>query len=179
MRSKLSPTTGASLLTAAPQAADPPSTGPALATAVTGACWFVDLMTGEPVDGTMVDGTFTVTGFRASSGLLQVTGTLTGSCTADDSTGPTFTQEGTTSVITTVAPAAGSCLTLCLRIGAVALDRRGLVLRTDEAMIAVTAESGPRHLLGNLIGAVGNALSSGAPAEHVADLLNHIVAISG
>ena len=179
MRSKLSSVDGASPLTAAPPAADAPSTGPALAGVVTGTCWFVDLVTGEPVDGTIVDGTFTVTAFRAWSEVLQVTGTLSGTCSGDDSTGATITQEVTTSVIATVAPAPGTALTLCLRIGAVDLERRELVVHTEEVLIAVTAESGPHHLLGNLIGAVGHALSGGASATHVADLLNHIATIAG
>jgi hypothetical protein len=179
MRSKLSPVNGALPLAPVPPAADAPSTRPALAGTVTGTCWFFDPMTGEPVVGTIVNGSFTVTEFRASGGALQVTGTLTGTCTADEATGPTFTQEITTTVTATVTRAPGACRTLRLLIGAIDIDRRGLVVHTRYIVVAVTAPSGSGNLLGNLLWAVGNSLSSGAPATHVAELLNQFLTISG
>jgi hypothetical protein len=179
MRSKLSPVNRALPLAPVPAAADAPSTRPALTGTVTGTCWFFDPMTGEPVVGTIPNGSFTVTEFRASGGALQVTGTLTATCTADDATGPTFTQEITTTVTVAVTRAPGASRTLRLLIGAIEIDRRGLVVHTGEVVVAVTAESGSGHLLGNLLWAVGNSLSSDAPATHVADLLNQFLTISG
>jgi hypothetical protein len=177
MRQKTRPLDGDPILAAAPAAAAR-STRPALAAAVIGTCWFTDLMTGQVVDGTIVDGCFTVTGFRASDGALQVTGTLTGTCTAAGGTGQSFAQETSTTVTPTVTGGPGACRTLLLHIGAIDLDQRRLVVRTKEVVIAVTAPTGPGHMLGNLLEAVGNSLSSDAPATHLADLLDPFLTIS-
>ena len=68
---------GVRLVAGGAAAADEP-TSPALAGRVIGACRFVDPTSGQPVDGTIGNGAFTVTGFRVARGVLQVAGTLAG-----------------------------------------------------------------------------------------------------
>jgi hypothetical protein len=179
MRSKLSPLNEARLLSPVPSPAEEPGTRPALEGTVTGTCWFFDPMTGQSVDGTIVNGGFTVTGFVASDADLQAMGTLTVTCATDDATGPTFTEQITTSVDVAVTCGPGTCRTLRLRTGGIDLDRRGIVVHTGEVVLAVTAQSGSGHLPGNLLWAVGNSLTSDARATHVADLLNHFLSLSG
>jgi hypothetical protein len=178
MRSKICPVSGASRLAPAPAAVEVPTEGPAVAGAVTGTCWFFDPMTCQPVDGTIVDGSLTVTGFLASDGVLHVTGTLTGTCTADDATGPAFTQEISTPVRVAVTSGPQTCRTLRLATGPIDVDRRELVVHTGAVVVSVSAQSGPGHLAGNLLETVGNSLSSDPSATHLAELLNHFLTVS-
>ncbi len=169
--------TAVTALTVAPAAA--PATSPklGLAAPVTGTCSFVDQATGQTVNGTIVNGLFTVTGFSASGGTLFVTGTLTGTCTAVNSLGQTVTRAINETVTTTVLTARGSCRILHLELGPIDLDVLGLVVHTNRIVLDVTAQSGPGNLLGNLLCAIANALNSGAPATQLANLLNQLLAI--
>ena len=151
---------------------------PALAGRVIGASRFVDPQSGQPVDGTIGNGALTVTGFGVARGVLQVAGTLAGWCTADDATGPAFALEITVPADIGVLGAPGACRTLRIRIDPVDVDGPRFALHTVEVVVALTAPTGPGNLVGNLLVAIGNALDSGAPATHVADLLNHVVALA-
>jgi hypothetical protein len=169
---------GVLLVAAAPAAvAAPPTAG--VAGPVTGTCSFVDQATHQTVNGTIVNGLFTVTRFSASGGTLYATGTLTGTCTAVNSLGQTVTQAINTTVTSPVTGATGSCRILHLEVGPIDLDLLGLVVHTDRIVLDITAQSGSGNLLGNLLCAVANALNGGAPATQLADLLNRILAILG
>jgi hypothetical protein len=177
MRPKLERVDGVRLVADEAAAADEPPS-PALAARVSGVCKFLEPTTGQPVDG-IVDGSLTVTEFRAPGGALQLAGTLAGTCTADEVTGSTFSQEIAIPVVTVVTRAPGSCRTLRVLVGPMDVDRPEFAVHTAELVIAVTATTGQGNLLGNLLGAIGNSLSSDAPASHVAELLNHVVALAG
>jgi hypothetical protein len=158
--------------------ADDAPTAPALAGRAIGASRFVDPRTGQPVDGTIGNGWLTVTGFGVSRGALQAAGTLAGRCAADEVTGPTFTLEITVPADIGVLEAHAECRTLRIRIEPVDVDGPRFALHTVEFVVVLTAPTGPGNLVGNLLVTIGNALRSGAPATHVADLLNHVVALA-
>lgn len=176
MRSRLHRVDGALLAPAPPVGA--PSTGPVLSGRVTGTCWFVDPATCQPVDGTVEQAVFTVTGFREAGGALEVTGTLTGTCTADCADGPVCSEVVTAPVAVVVTRAPGACWTLRVVVEGMDLDRRGLVVHTDEVVLGVTAPEGPGNLLGNLIAAVGAASRSATSTGHVADLLTLVASLT-
>jgi hypothetical protein len=64
-------------------------------------------------------------------------------------------------------------------LGPIHLDLLGLLIDTNQIVLNITAQSGPGNLLGNLLCAVANALNGGATAQHLANLLNQILAILG
>jgi hypothetical protein len=74
-------------------------------------------------------------------------------------------------------PPAGSCNLLTLDIGAIHLDLLGLVLDTNPIHLALTAQSGPGNLLGNLLCAVAGLLdgSGGAGTNQIANMLNQVL----
>ena len=165
-------------LTIAP-AATPANPNVGIGGAVTGTCSFVDATTGQTVNGTIVNGLFTLTGFSASGGTVYATGTLTGTCTAVNTLGMTVTQAINETVTTAVVTAQGSCRILHLELGPIDLDLLGLQVHTDRIVLDITAQSGPGNLLGNLLCGLANALNIGASANQIANLLNQILAILG
>ena len=165
-------------LTVAPASpAAPTSPSVTLGGTVTGTCSFVDATTGQTVNGTIVNGLFTVIGFSGSGRTLFVTGTLTGVCTATNSLGQTVTRAISETVTRAVVGGTGSCRILHLEIGPIHLDLLGLVVDTNRIVIDVTAQSGPGNLLGNLLCGIAHLLDAGAPAQQVANLLNRLLAI--
>jgi hypothetical protein len=126
-----------------------------------------------PVSGTLADGTaFTgqISNLTASvvDGVLQVTGTITG--TGLPAGGTTFT-----------APiqdlqANGSCTILTLDLGPLHLDLLGLVIDLAPVNLDVTAVPGSGNLLGNLLCAVAGLLDTGAGGLNgVVTLLNRLL----
>ncbi len=169
--------TAVTALTVTPAATPATAQTLGLAAPVTGTCSFLDTTTNQVVNGTIVNGLFTVKNFSASGGTLFVTGTLTGTCTAVNSLGQTVTKAINQTVTTAVIGARGSCRILHLELGPIHLDVLGLVVDTNRIVLDVTAQSGPGNLLGNLLCAIANALNSGAPATQLANLLNQLLAI--
>jgi hypothetical protein len=127
-----------------------------------------------PVTGTLPDGTvFTgqLTNLTSSvvGGVLQLSGTITG--TGLPAGGTTFT-----------APiqdlqANGSCTILTLDLGPLHLDLLGLVIDLAPVHLDITAVPGPGNLLGNLLCAVAGLFDSPGTGglNGVAALLNRLL----
>jgi len=143
--------------------------GANLTVPITGSC---DTATGAVE---CFDGTFTLTRFTSSGGVLQAVGTLAGTFT-DPVTG---VQTAINQSITLPADATGTCEILDLTLGPLDLDLLGLVVHLDQVHLNITAESGPGNLLGNLLCGVAGLLDQGVPTNQLANLLNQILALLG
>lgn len=143
---------------------------PALTTPISGT--FTDASGGA---GTAV-GTFTPTEFVADGSNLLTTGVA--ELTLTDSAGQQLgTESRTVTMPTSIAQA--SCQILDLVLGPLDLDLLGLVVHLDRVHLNITAEQGPRNLVGNLLCAIANLLNPGPVTDFavVARLLNQIIAL--
>ena len=168
-------------LTIAPGASPAPSAAAQQPSAtisgtVTGTCSFVT-GTGETINGTIQNGVFTLTGFSAQGGTLFATGTLSGVCSGVNALGQTVTQTINATASAPVTGGTGTCTILDLTLGPIHLDLLGLVVDTNQIHLTITGQQG--NLLGNLLCGIANALNGGAPANQLANLLNHLLAILG
>lgn len=136
-----------------------------------------------PVTGTLADGT-AFTGALGSlttdvvGGVLQLSGTVTG--TGIPEGGAPFTapvQELTTSGADGPGSRAG-CSILNLDLGPLHLDLLGLVIDLSPISLDITAVPGAGNLLGNLLCAIAGLLDNpgGGPLAGIVNLLNRLLA---
>lgn len=127
--------------------------------------------TSVPVTGTLSDGTaFTGTVSDLSTsvvdGVLQLSGTLTG-------TG--LPAEGVDFTTPVAAAVEGGCSILNLDLGPIHLDLLGLVVDLNEINLDITAVPGAGDLLGNLLCAVAGLLDRGGPLAGISALLDRLL----
>lgn len=128
--------------------------------------------TTTPVTGTLADGT-TFTGAVSNlstsvvSGVLQLSGTITGS--GLPAGGTTFT----TPVQNLVTP--NGCTILTLNLGPLHLDLLGLVIDLAPVHLNITAVPGAGNLLGNLLCAIAGLLDRSGPLTAISALLNRLL----
>jgi hypothetical protein len=136
-----------------------------------------------PVTGTFTDatggegpfaGTFTPESFAAENDGLLAAGTLTGTLT-DASGGTIGTVSQAVSMPAAVAQA--TCQILNLDLGPLHLDLLGLVVDLNRVILAITAQSAPGNLLGNLLCAITHLLDGNPAAGPLAALLNALLAL--
>lgn len=160
-----------------------------------------------PVSGPVVDsttgaaagtvaGTLTITKFKHQNGGIVAVGSFAGSIT--DLAGvphqvnqaisvPVQSINGqsltTATNASTDAVTAAVCPILDLVLGPLHLDLLGLVVDLNQVHLAITADSGPGNLLGNLLCAVANLLNGGSPLasllNQLTNLLNQILGALG
>jgi hypothetical protein len=119
-------------------------------------------VTGELEDGGTFEGLLNVTGFNFVDGVLNVTGTLSG--TATDALGNVteiVDQVFTVAATLTGGGQQGGCQILFLDIGPIFLDLLGLQVDLSQIVLDITAVPGPGRLLGNLLCAVAGLLDPG------------------
>lgn len=108
----------------------------------------------------------TVTSFQVVNGTLTAVGTVTGG--------------GVTAPFQVPVQATGTCQILDLTLGPLHLDLLGLVVDLNQVHLTITAQQGPGNLLGNLLCSVANLLNNGGNTgtalQHIATLLNQILA---
>lgn len=135
--------------------------------------------TSLPVAGTVANGgTFAgaLSNLTTSvvGGVLQVTGTLTGSVTNNGVTTPvpatTFTAP-----VSSLANTGAGCQVLTLDLGPLHLDLLGLVIDLAPVNLDITAVPGAGNLLGNLLCAVTHLLDNGGPVTGISALLNRLL----
>ena len=130
-----------------------------------------------PVVGTASGGSFNgvleLQRFVARNGELTAVGTLTGTL-VNTATGVTTSIVRTISVPAVVTQA--TCQILHLDLGPLSLDLLGLQVNLSRIVLDITAESGPGHLLGNLLCAVANLLNN---PSGLARLLTQILGALG
>jgi hypothetical protein len=130
-------------------------------------------ITGTPVGGGTVAGTFEITRFARQDGGLVALGTFTGTVTNAAGVATTGSQNLALPVAVT-----GTCEILHLTLGPLDLDLLGLVVHLDQVVLTIDAQSGPGNLLGNLLCAVAGLLDPGpGPLGAIAALLNQILGI--
>jgi hypothetical protein len=125
-----------------------------------------------PVTGTLPDGTaFTgqLSNLTTSvvNGVLQLSGTITG--TGLPAGGTTFTAPIQDLQVT------GSCSILTLDLGPLHLDLLGLVVDLAPVHLDITAVPGAGNLLGNLLCAVAGLLDHNGSLTGLAALLNRLL----
>lgn len=128
------------------------------------------------VIGTTTNAVATITGFTTQNGVLMATGTITGAVTTLVNGVPTVTQVTDAAFTAPVSNLNGTCDILTLDVGAIHLDLLGLVVDTAPIHVAITAQSGPGNLLGNLLCAVAHLLDNpGATVTGLSRLLDQIL----
>jgi hypothetical protein len=128
--------------------------------------------TSVPVTGTLSNGaafTGAISNLTASAvnGVLQVTGTITG--TGLPAAGVPFTAP-----VQNLATPNG-CTILTLDLGPLNLNLLGLVVDLAPVNLDVTAVPGAGNLLGNLLCAVAGLLDGNGPLQGIAALLNRLL----
>src|ERR1044071_3402426 len=124
--------------------------------------------TGIPVVGSVVGGTinavFNLTRFAVQNGQIVAVGTLVGTIT-NTATGVTsaFAQN-----IALPVTATATCEILHLELGPLDLNLLGLMVHLDKIVLDITAQSGPRNLLGNLLCGLAGLLDSNATLSSIA-----------
>ena len=135
-----------------------------------------------PVDGTLADGTgavegtFAISRFTTSGGVLQAVGTFTGTVT-DDLGNVLATGSEQIALPVDLQQSTGSCEILDLVLGPLNLDLLGLVVFLDTVHLNITAEPGPGNLLGNLLCAVAGLLDGNLPTGGLGGLLNQLATL--
>jgi hypothetical protein len=124
-----------------------------------------------PVTGTLLDGTaFTgqLSNLSTSvvNGVLQLSGTITG--TGLPAGGTTFTAPIQDLAVT-------GCSILDLDLGAIHLDLLGLVIDLAPVHLDITAVPGAGNLLGNLLCAIAGLLDNSGPLTGISALLNRLL----
>jgi hypothetical protein len=124
-----------------------------------------------PVTAGNFTGTFNLTRFANTGGVVNAIGTLVGTVT---------TPTGPVSIVRTVAiPLAtqattATCDILHLELGPLDLNLLGLVVHLNQIVLDIDAQSGPGNLLGNLLCSVAGLLDR--PAG-LAQVLNNILRV--
>jgi hypothetical protein len=158
---------------AAPVAAQRPATNGLLSN--------IDV-TGALEDGGTFDGVLSITEIALVDGVLEVTGTLSGTATDALGTVTTITDQ----IFTTTANLAGDgegarCDILFLDLGPIHLDLLGLNVDLSQIILDVYAVPGAGNLLGNLLCAVAGLLDGGllggvtAAVENLINQINRLL----
>lgn len=154
------------VMVSTPVAAQPPSAGGSLTTAIYQVI---------PNVGTFA-GTLTTTSFTLVNGVINAVGTLTGTFTPTGGTPTTFTNAPITIPL---ASFTGTCTILTLNTGAIDLSVLGLNVSLSPINLLITATAAPGNLLGNLLCAVVHLLDSNGPLASLlpalTSLLNQIL----
>jgi hypothetical protein len=130
-------------------------------------------ITGTTASGGQFAGSFTLQKVISQNGQLAAVGMLTGTIT--DALG---TVVGTIAQQVTVpVSATGTCPILHLTLGPLDLNLLGLQVHLNQVVLDISAQSGPGNLLGNLLCGVAHLLDSGASANAIANLLNHLLGL--
>lgn len=138
----------------------------------------------SPVTGTFTNsagtgafkGAFTPTKFSVVNGVLDATGTLTGTLTSADGTSlGTVSKTETVPVDTTGAAAPLACNILHLVLGPLNLDLLGLVVTLNEVDLNITAV--PGSLLGDLLCDISGLLNGGGTLSELSALLNELLGL--
>jgi hypothetical protein len=132
-----------------------------------------------PVEGVLPDGTAftgTISGLTAEvvDGVVNLTGTLTGTL-AD---GTAITQDFTAPITELSTPDSqpGGCQILFLDLGPIFLDLLGLQVDLSPIELDITAVPGAGNLLGNLLCAVTGLFDGpGNPLNAITNLLNRLL----
>jgi len=119
-------------------------------------------------------GALTTTGFQATTGVINLIGTITGKVT--NSAGTVIATLTNAPVTIPLTGLTGSCPILALHIGQITVHLLGLDVVLSPIDLVITAQAAPGNLLGNLLCAVAHLLDSGSPVASIADLLNQILA---
>jgi hypothetical protein len=122
-------------------------------------------LAGQPFAGAISDLTV-----RTVGGVLQLTGTITGTGLAG---GTPFT----TTIQQIQIPE--GCQILDLVLGPLQLDLLGLVITLDTVHLNITAVPGAGNLLGNLLCAIAGLLDNSGPLDAIAALLNRLLTALG
>ena len=111
------------------------------------------------------------------TGALTASGTLTGTLTS--ATGQVL---GTVNQAVSGIPVtgiSGSCTSLTLTLGPLGLDLLGLMFHLNQAVLAITVQSGSGTMLGNQLCSVTNLLNGGSTSNmltQLVGLVNQILA---
>jgi hypothetical protein len=156
-------------------------TAPAVAAAPPAQPAATDL-TDIPVAGTVPGGTFTglldITQLERVNGVLQATGTLTGSTNVGGVITP-ITQTFMDIPLSLVNPGGGVCDILQLDLGPLNLDLLGLVVDLSPISLNMDAVPGAGNLLGNLLCAVAGLLDGPGLGNALNNLLSIINQLLG
>ena len=124
---------------------------------------------------TLSSGTLTsikITNISVVNGNLVASGLATVNTTSGTAIGTFQNQPLSASTVTSK----DVCPILHLVLGPIRLDLLGLVVKTNQIVLDITAVPGPGNLLGNLLCAVANLLNqSPIPEQEVAGLLTQIL----
>jgi hypothetical protein len=152
--------------TAAPQA---PNCTSALQAPLTGT--FTDAA-GNPATYSVC---YTLQRFTDSNGQLTAVGKVRGTAT-DTVTGVTQTVKANQVASPAAIDPPATCTILNLTIQPIDLNLLGLMVHTDTIHLAITAQSGPGNLLGNLLCSLAGLLDNpNASLQQIIDLLNQIL----
>jgi hypothetical protein len=124
-------------------------------------------VTGTLPDGTAFTGSLSNLSTQVVNGVVQLTGTITG--TGLPAGGTTFTAPIQS------LQATGSCSVLTLDLGPLHLDLLGLVVDLAPVNLDITAVPGAGNLLGNLVCAISHLLDGPSPLGGIAALLNRLL----
>ncbi|WP_238384622.1 ABC transporter substrate-binding protein [Segeticoccus rhizosphaerae] len=125
-------------------------------------------MTGTLQDGSTFTGQLSNLSTSVVNGVLQLSGTITG--TGLPTAGTTFTAP-----IQDLTAAGTGCSVLDLDLGPLHLDLLGLVVDLAPVHLDITAVPGAGNLLGNLVCAVAGLLDQNGPLTGVSALLNRLL----
>lgn len=140
------------------------------------------LLTDVPVTGTLADGgTFegllSITDLGIVEGVLQASGTLTGTATQviDGAEVVTsITQAFAGIPLNLLDSGGGECQILFLDLGPIFLDLLGLQVDLSQIVLDITAVQGAGNLLGNLLCAVAGLLDGPNP---IGNVLNNLLGL--
>lgn len=150
----------------AAEAAPPPGKGNSAATTTLP-------VTGATSNGGNLVGSLSGLSAKTVDGVVQMTGTLTGTVTNPDGS----TQQFTAPVTSMAAPQ--GCKVLTLDLGPLHLDLLGLVVDLAPVNLDITAVPGAGNLLGNLVCAIAGLLDGGGPLNGITALLNRLLSALG
>ena len=137
------------------------------------------LVTGTTTTGAVFNGVLKVASVTANSvtGALTASGTLTGTLTS--ATGQVL---GTVNQAVSGIPVTGisaSCTSLTLTLGPLGLDLLGVMFHLNQAVLAITVQSGSGTTVGNQLCSVTNLLNGGSTSNmltQLVGLVNQILA---
>jgi hypothetical protein len=142
------------------------------------------LVTGTTTTGAVFNGVLKVASVTANSvtGALTASGTLTGTLTSPPNVPATGQALGTVNQAVSGIPVTGisaSCTSLTLTLGPLNLALLGVMFHLNQAVLAITVQSGSGTMLGNQLCSVTNLLNGGSTSNmltQLVGLVNQILA---
>jgi hypothetical protein len=116
------------------------------------------------------------------TGALTASGTLTGTLTSPPNVPATGQALGTVNQAVSGIPVtgiSGSCTSLTLTLGPLSLQLLGQMFHLNQAVLAITVQSGSGTMLGNQLCSVTNLLNGGSTSNmltQLVGLVNQILA---